>query len=164
MKDIVRPVDKFPWWAIPLVGLASFSFEYNTPTSRLTYNGFGIAIGVLAIIMLFMSFRLLNGIQKVLLARKQMVQSVSSRFAVLLPFVIIVPGIGYRALSDRMIEGAAEKKVYAWDFQWGASPLHVWLIGIFIAFLFLHTLLLIIREVLHTAERSAEPIGSANAG
>ena len=153
MKDLINPVGKFPWWAVPLVGLASVSFEYNTPTSRLTYNGFGVAIGLLAIIMLFMSFGVLDGIQKVLIARRQMLRSVSSRYAALLPFVIIVPGIGYRALSDRMITGMAEKQAYVWDFQWGGSPLHVWLIGVFIAFLFLHTLLQIIKEVLRTAEK-----------
>ena len=154
---IIKPSGKFPWWAIPLICLASFSYEYNGAASRSTYNGCGMAVGLLAIIMIFISFSLLDGIQRILLAKKQMMKAVGSRYAMLLPLVFIIPGIGYRALSDKTIKGImGDKEVPVWELQWGTSPLYGWLIGSFIAFLFLHTLLLIIQEVQRTAEQSAK--------
>lgn len=144
--------------AVPLVFLASFSFKYNTPDSFSQWNGFLMAMIALSIIMLFVVFRIVEGIKDILLVRGKMEHRVKSRFTPLLILLILVPAINYRAISNDTVTDMYGKIVPRWDFQWGSGT-HNWegvLICFFLGFLFLHKILLIIREVLRTANHQLE--------
>ncbi|MGF1530611.1 MAG: hypothetical protein ACFCU4_04560 [Puniceicoccaceae bacterium] len=146
----------FPWWAIPLIALASFRFEYHSENgSSFFYDGTGTAILVIGIISLVMVFGVTKRVQRVLKSHNLIERIPRSRFWVLLPFSIILPAIGYRALSGAgFIDDVSDKHVHHWDFQWGASPLHIWLVVGTLAIIFLHTTILTLTEIERKANNS----------
>jgi hypothetical protein len=147
---------KFPWWAIPLIAMASFRFESHSESgSSFSYDGTGTALLVIGIISLFMVFGVMKRVQRVLKSHNLIERFPRSRFWALLPFSILLPSIGYRALSNTgFSDEFSDKYVYHWDFRWGASPFHIWFIVGTLAVIFLHTAQLTLREIERSAKKS----------
>jgi uncharacterized membrane protein YjgN (DUF898 family) len=147
---------KFPWWAIPLIALASFRFEYHSENgSTFSYDGTTTAVLVIGIISLVMVFGITKAVQRTLKAHGLIDRLPRSRFWVLLPFSIIVPGIGYRAISDTGFSSKfTDEYVFHWDFRWGAHPWHLWLIFGILSIIFLHTAKLTLDEIERSAKKS----------
>lgn len=148
MKCIIEN-QKFPWWVIPLMALAAFRFEYHTEAgSSFYYDGTGIALFIIGIVSLVLIFGVTKQIQRVLKARNLIERIPRSRFWILLPLAMILPAIGYRAFSDsKVVDPFSEQTVYRWDFHWGDTSLHLWLILGTLAIIFLHTVILTLQEI-----------------
>jgi len=144
---------KYPWWTIPLLALASFQFEYNWEEgAQFSYNGTETALIVIGIISITMVFNVQKGIQRVLKAHKFIENIPRSRFWMLLPFSIILPAIGYSAVSEvGFTDERSGDYLYQWDFCWGSTALHIWLILGTLAIIFLHTIILTLHEIERTA-------------
>jgi hypothetical protein len=153
---------KFPWWAIPLIAMASFRFEsHNENGSSFSYDGTGAAMMVTGIISLFMVFGVMRSVQRVLKAYNLIERLPRSRFWTLLPFSILFPSIGYRAISDTgFVSEFTDKYVHHWDLHWGASPSHIWFILGTLAIIFLHTAILTLREIERKANNSEQDASS----
>jgi|GEM_PF-5657502 len=156
--DTDMNTQKFPWWwwAIPLMLLASFRYEHHSESgSSFWYDGTSTAIMVMGIASLVMIFGITKRVQSVLRAHNIIDNLPKSRFWILLPLSIILPGIGYRALSETGFkDDVADKFQYHWEFNWGATPLHGWLIAGSLAVIFLHTVVLTLSEIEGKANRS----------
>ena len=135
------------------MAMASFRFEHHSEDgSSFWYDGTGAALLVIGIISLVMVFGVTKRVQRVLKAHNLIERIPRSRYWGVLPFSILLPAIGYRAFSDAgFTDDFSEKYVHHWDFQWGATPLHIWLIVGTLFIIFLHTAILTLREI----ERSA---------
>jgi hypothetical protein len=148
MKDEPKS-QKFPWWAIPLIALASFRFEYRWESgSSFTYDGTATALLIIGVILAVMVFRVTKRVQEVLKARNLISEVPRSPLWSLLPFSILLPAIGYGAISQKgFTDPFSHKYVRHWDFHWGATPLHVWLVFGTLGMIFLHTAILTVKEI-----------------
>ncbi|MEO1857487.1 MAG: hypothetical protein ABGY95_09040, partial [Rubritalea sp.] len=146
----------FPWWVIPLMLLASFSYEsHSEDGSSLSFNGTGSALLVIGIVSLVMVFQVTKRIQAALKAHKLIDRIPRSRFWPLLPFSIIFPAIGYRAISESGFKSKfTDEYLHHWDFRWGGADLHIWLIVGVLVIIFLHTVILTLAEIERTAKNS----------
>lgn len=136
--------------------LASFSYESHSENgSSLSFNGTGSAILVIGVISLVMVFQVTKRIQLVLKAHNLIDKVPRSRFWALLPFSIIFPAIGYRAVSESGFKSEfTDEYLRHWDFKWGGTDLHVWLIVGSLVIIFLHTVILTLIEIERTANNS----------
>lgn len=148
MKDEPK-TPKFPWWAIPLIALASFRFEYRWESgASFRYDGTVTALFIIGVILAVMVFGVTKRVQEVLKARNLISEVPRSPLWSLLPFSMLLPGIGYRAIShEGFTDQFAHKYVRHWDFHWGAAPLHVWLVFGTLGMIFLHTAILTVKEI-----------------
>lgn len=153
---------RFPWWAIPLVALASFRFEHhNENGSSFFYDGTRTALLAIGIISIVLVFGVTQGIQRALKAHNLIERVPRSRFWGLLPFSIILPAFGYRAISDAgFISRFSDEYVRHWDLHWGATPMHIWLIVGTLVIIFLHTVILTLKEIERSANNSQDAGGT----
>ena len=144
---------RYPWWIIPLLLLASFSYEYNQEDgSQFSYDGTNLALFAMVIISLGMVFAVLKRLQAALKAHNLIEDMPRSRFWPLLPLAIVIPLIGYRAVSKESFTSKyTDEYTPNWDFQWGSSDLRLWLVVGALLIIFLHTIIITIREIEKTA-------------
>lgn len=65
--------------------------------------------------------------------------------------------IRYRAVSDELGQNiGTDEPAFRWEFEWGPLDLQVWFIALFVAFLFLHTVKLVIGELTETVRNTEE--------
>ena len=142
----------FPWWIIPLMLLASFSCESHSESgSGFSFDGTVLAIWVISVMSLIMVFQVIERIQLALKALNLINKISRSRFWVLLPFSVI----GYRVSEGGFKSEFTDEYLRHWDFKWGDPDLYIWLNVGSLVIIFLHTVILTLREIERTANKTA---------
>lgn len=138
-----------PWWAIPLIALASFRYDYHWESgAHFHYHGMNLAIPVICIIAIVMIAGIKKRVQSVLRTHKLIEHIPQSRLWMLLPFAIFMPACSYRSVSGPIItDTTGEHFFHQVDFNWGGGDKHIWFILGTLLIIFLHTTMLTLREI-----------------